>query len=187
MTTGTSTTFADPSVSTTEYGSSDAEQHPLVEAGHQAGQSVSALAERATGMGYQQADRAREQAARGLDHVSSTIRRVSMDMEADQPALANAATTVADQAERIGEYLRTTDARQIVSNVENAARRQPLIFLGGAFVLGVAAARLIKAAGGSSNAGTGQQRQGQPWSSGIDYHATGPGATHSGMGTSEGI
>jgi len=41
--------------------------------------------------------------------------------------------------------VRDTDARQIISNVEDTARRQPLIFIGGAFLLGLAASRLIKA------------------------------------------
>lgn len=189
MTTGTST-YTDPSVGTTENGSSNVEQqHPLAEAGQHAGESVGVLAERATGLGFQQADRAREKAAEGLSHVTDTIRRVSIDMQ-DQPAIANAAETVADQAERIGEYLRTTDARQMLSTVEDVARRQPLLFLGGAFVLGLAASRLIKAAGGSSSSQMGQQWQGQQgqgrqWMSdaGADYHATGPGATRSGMGS----
>jgi hypothetical protein len=38
-----------------------------------------------------------------------------------------------------------TDARQIIGNVEDAARRQPLLFLGGAFALGLVAARVLKA------------------------------------------
>ncbi|MGZ8481325.1 MAG: hypothetical protein ACXWWO_02585 [Candidatus Limnocylindria bacterium] len=185
MTTGNSTTYADPSVGTTKNGSSmnEQQQHPLAEAGQQATQSVGVVAERATDIGFQQADRAREKAADGLSHVTDTIRRVSIDMQ-DQPAIANVAETVADQAERIGEYLRTTDARQMLSAVENVARRQPILFLGGAFMLGLAASRLIKAAGGSTQKG--QQRQGkgqgQQWMSGVDYSATGPGVSR-GMGS----
>ncbi|MCA1588176.1 MAG: hypothetical protein LC744_05890 [Chloroflexi bacterium] len=183
MTMGTSTTYADPSIDTQEDGSSNGEQQqPLAEAGQQAGQSVGVLAERATGIGFQQADKAREKAAEGLTHVTDTIRRVSIDMQ-DQPAIANAAETVADQAERVGEYLRTTDARQMLSTIEDVARRQPLLFLGGAFMLGLAASRLIKAAGGSSSSEMGQQGHGQQWSSGVDYDATAPGGTRSGMGT----
>jgi hypothetical protein len=188
MTTASSTTYADP-VSTTENGSSMDEQHPLAEAGQQAGQSVGMLAERATDIGFKQADRARDMAAEGLTSVTETIRRMSMDMQ-DQPAIANVAETVADQAERVGEYLRTTDARQILSTVESAARRQPILFLGGAFMLGLAASRLLKAAGSSTDGQGAQQGRGQQWTSGTDYSATGPGASR-GMGTdgltSEGI
>lgn len=154
-------------------------QHPLAEAGQEATQSVGMLAERATGLGLQQADKAREQAATGLEQMTESIRRVSMDLEAEQPQIANVVTTAADQAERIADYLRTTDARQIISTVEDVARRQPLLFLGGAFALGLAASRLLKAAGGQtgSTGSHGNQMSGQQWSTG--YEATGPGA----MGT----
>ena len=156
-------------------------QHPLAEAGQEATQSVGMLAERATGLGFQQADKARTQAADGLEQVTESIRRVSMDLETDQPQIANVVTTAADQAERVAEYLRTTDARQILSTVEDVARKQPLIFLGGAFVLGLAASRLLKAAGGQKEStgsyGMTGQQGGQQWSTG--YEATGPGA----MGT----
>jgi CubicO group peptidase (beta-lactamase class C family) len=155
-------------------------QHPLAEAGQEATQSVGMLAERATGLGFQQADKARTTAADGIEQVTESIRRVSMDLESEQPQIASVVTTAADQAERVAEYLRTTDARQILSTVEDVARRQPLIFLGGAFVLGLAASRLLKAAGGQTSStgsyGMASQRMaGQQWSGG-GYEATGPGA-----------
>jgi len=145
-------------------------QSPLADAGQQAADNVGHLAERATGIGLTQADRGREIAADGVGQVANSIRRVSLDMQSDQPAIANVAQTAADQAERIAEYLRTTDAREILSTVENAARRQPLLFLGGAFVLGVAASRIFKAAGG----GTANPAMGTGSANG-SYQATGPG------------
>ena len=123
-----------------------AETDPLAEAGQQATESAGHLAERAADIGIQQADRGREMAAEGLDKLARTVRRVSTDMQTDQPQIANAALTAADQAEKVAQYLRETDARQIISNVEDTARRQPLLFIGGAFLLGLAASRLIKAA-----------------------------------------
>ena len=121
---------------------------PLADAGQQAGQSVGHLAERAADIGFRQADRGKEQAAEGITQVADSIRRVSLDMEGSQPQIAEVAQTAAEQAERIATYLQQTDAREIVRTVENVARRQPLLFLGGAFLLGMAATRLIKAAGG---------------------------------------
>ncbi len=123
------------------------ETHPLVDAGKQATESAGHLAERAADVGIQQADHGRELAADGLDKFSRAVRRLSTDMEADQPQLAGAALAAADQADKAARYLRETDARQVIGNVEDAARKQPLIFLGGAFLLGMAASRLIKAAG----------------------------------------
>ena len=195
MTTKSSGTTIDDMVSdpmTRDAGTSgtsfqSGEQHPLAEAGQEATESVGVLAERATSLGFQQADRARTQAADGLEQVTESIRRVSTDLEAEQPAIANVVTTAADQAERIAGYLRTTDARQLLGTVEDVARRHPLIFLGGAFLLGIAASRFIKAAGGPSGGsgsssslqgGAAQGGYGQQWSN-TEFQATGPG----GMGT----
>jgi hypothetical protein len=151
--------------------------HPLAEAGQEAVDSAGHLASRAADVGLQQADRGRELAASGLQSAADSIRRVSLDMEADQPAIANAAETAAEQAERVATYLRDTDARQIISNVEQAARRQPILFLGGAFVLGVAVSRFMKAAGGDrQDAGYGPYSVGRTYRAGGTYAATGPGA-----------
>lgn len=148
------------------------ETHPLAEAGQQAGERAGHLAERAADLGLQQADRGRETAAEGIDTVAQSIRRVSTDMQGEQPAIANAAMAAADQAERVSQYLRQTDVRQILSTVEDVARRQPLIFLGGAFLLGVAASRFIKAAGGSSD-GDQQGHVGGRSGYSADYQAAG--------------
>ena len=147
----------------------DTDQHPLVEAGQQATKTAGHLAERAADLGLEQADHGRHLAADGIETVARSIRRLSAEIAEDQPAIASAATTVADQAERTAQFLNDTDAREMISKVEEAARRQPLIFLGGAFVLGIATARFFKAAG------QGKPREGIK-SSPYAYQATGPGA-----------
>jgi hypothetical protein len=121
--------------------------HPLAETGREAGERASQLVERGAEMGFKQADRGLDQAVDGIETVADSIRRVSADMETEQPQMADFASGAADQAEAVARYLRETDVRQLIGNVEDFARRQPLIFLGGAFLVGVAASRFIKAAG----------------------------------------
>lgn len=151
--------------------------HPLEEAGREATQRAGHLAERAADIGIQQADKGRETAASGIDEIAKTIRRLSTDMQTRQPQIADVAMTAADQAERVAQYLRENDARQILGTVEDAARRAPLVFIGGAFLLGVAASRFIKAAGGGGDvqpayrSSTGADFR----SSSQSYEATGPG------------
>lgn len=128
------------------------EQHPLSEAAQQVGESAGQVASRAKDIGFQQADRGRELAADGLGKLAQTIHRVGGDMD-QQPAIANLASTVAQQTDRAASYLRTNDAREIVTHVEDLARRSPALFLAGAFVLGAIATRFIKAAG-APTAGT---------------------------------
>jgi hypothetical protein len=164
----------------------------LAEAGQQAADSAGHLASRAADIGLQQADRGRESAANGIEHVADSIRRITTDMQDEQPAISNVAETAADQAQRVATYLREHDAREILGNVESFARRQPLIFLGGAFVLGVAASRFIKAAaggqgseladGGSRTAAGYQWRPGTMDPSSGAYEATGPGTRNGNEG-----
>lgn len=178
-TTKSSSTLAgEPRAGTTE------QEHPLAEAGQEAGQTAGHLAERAADVGFQQADRAREQTAEGLDQLAGSVRRVSTDMESEQPAIASLASTAAEQAERVAGFLHETDARQLVHTVEDMARRQPLLFVGGAFLLGIAASRFIKAAGGGQvgHAGRGGStyRPGAGYESGTgldSYEPTGPGGS----------
>ena len=170
----------------TTVDSDASEVHPLAEAGRQATADVGHLAERAADVGIQQADRGREMAAGGIEKVAQTVRRLSTDLQTDQPQIATAASTAADQAEKVAQYLRDNDARQIIGTIESAARRQPLIFLGGAFVLGVAASRFIKAAGGSrstqseprSGYSTGYRSGATDYRSSNSYEATGPGTSN---------
>jgi hypothetical protein len=151
------------------------EQHPLAEAGQEATQATSRLVDRATNVGFERADEGRHRIADGLDQAVSRIRQMSTEMEGQQPMIASVAGTAADGAERVAEYLHTTDARQMISGVENLARRQPILFLGGAFVAGVALARLLKAGTGtgSSSAGYGPYTPGAASA----YQPTGPGGT----------
>ena len=138
---------------------------PLTETGKEAGQRAGQLLERGTEIGLKQADRgldaARQRCSRPWQPPS--VCRVSADMETDQPQIADFASTAADQAEALAAYLRETDVRQMIDNVENFARRQPLLFVGGAFLLGMVTSRFIKAAGGD---------QGQGRAAGLGSHAS---------------
>jgi hypothetical protein len=141
--------------SPTDFNASDTtgtETHPLAETGMEAGQRASQLVERGAQIGITQADRGLDQAATGVESVADSIRRVSADMEPDQPQIAEFALTAADQAQALAGYLRENDVRHIIGNVESFARRQPLLFIGGAFLLGMAASRFIRAAGGQGQA-----------------------------------
>jgi hypothetical protein len=125
-------------------GSTTAQETPLGEAGKRTAETASDLAERATNTGIQQIDRGREQAADTLSQFASSMRRTATDMP-EQPEIVQTVTdALSEQTDRFANYLRETDARQMIHNVEDIARRQPLLFLGGAFVAGMLGARFIK-------------------------------------------
>ena len=49
-----------------------------------------------------------------------------------------------EQVQRAADYLEKTDVKQLTRDAESFARRQPVAFIGSAFVLGVVAARFFK-------------------------------------------
>jgi hypothetical protein len=56
---------------------------------------------------------------------------------------------VAERSERLGSYLTRADGDQILRDVEDLARKQPWLFVGGSAVVGFLASRFMKAS--SSN------------------------------------
>jgi hypothetical protein len=58
---------------------------------------------------------------------------------------AQAAERVADQAHRLGAYLESADADQILVDVERLARRNPWAVVVGGVLVGAAASRFLKA------------------------------------------
>jgi hypothetical protein len=152
---------------------------PLAQTGQQVVEDAGHLASRTADIGLRQADRGREQAARSIERVAQSIRRVSTDLELEQPAVANAANVAADGFERGARFLQTHDARGILNSVENAARRQPLLFLGASFAAGVAASRFIKAGSQrvtEQSASNGNRAAlGTTYRASQRYEATGPG------------
>ena len=82
-------------------------------------------------------------AAGELVDVANALRQTSKQLGGN--TVAPYVEKAADQIERASSYIRTADPRQIQRGVEDFARREPLLFIGGAFALGMVAARFLKA------------------------------------------
>jgi hypothetical protein len=67
---------------------------------------------------------------------------------------AKVVTAVADRAERLGGYLTEANADQMLRDVENFARRQPVLFAVGGATIGFLAARFMKASSSSRYEGS---------------------------------
>lgn len=57
---------------------------------------------------------------------------------------------VAEQIDHASHYLRTVEPRDMVESVAEFAKRDPVLFLGGAFALGLFGSRFMKSAGPSA-------------------------------------
>ena len=77
--------------------------------------------------------------------VADALRRTTEHLRSeDQQRIAGLTETVARQVDQLANYLRNKDARAMKQDLENLARRQPAIMLGGALVLGLIGARFLK-------------------------------------------
>nr|UXE45863.1 hypothetical protein Hi04_10k_c5380_00015 [uncultured bacterium] len=56
-------------------------------------------------------------------------------------------STAADRVERLSDYLRRSTVSNMMGEVEQFARRQPAVFIGGALMLGLLGARFLKSSG----------------------------------------
>ncbi len=76
----------------------------------------------------------------------------------EQPA--KYAEQAADRAERLGSYLKDSDADKILGDVEDFARRQPMAILAGGLALGFAASRFLKASSAKRYEASGARSRG---------------------------
>jgi ElaB/YqjD/DUF883 family membrane-anchored ribosome-binding protein len=96
------------------------------------------------------AESTRGRAADALDSVAQALSRSGQQLRAeDQTMPGDYLDRFGDQIRRASDYLRNTSTDDLVRRAEDLARRQPAVFVGGAFALGFLAARLIR----SSQAG----------------------------------
>lgn len=112
----------------------------------QAQEKAQEAAGQARGMVQEQVDQRSTQAGERVSTSAQDLRSVGEELRKqgkDTPA--RYAEKGADQAERLGSYLKEADADTILSDIEDFGRRQPLAVLAGGLVVGIAAARFLKA------------------------------------------
>jgi len=102
----------------------------------------------------------KETAANELSTVVNAVRQFGQNLsqEGNGPIARYASeygNKAADSLERFSNYIRQQDAKQLLDDVQNFGRRQPVLLISGAFLLGFAGARLLKS---SMDAGSQSQR-----------------------------
>jgi gas vesicle protein len=95
-----------------------------------------------------------EQKAAGADYVGNVaniIRRTAYEFDSDIPQAGHYIRKAASQIDNVAEAMRNRDMSEIVSNVQQFARKQPTAFFGAAVLVGFAAVRFLKSGSGASN------------------------------------
>lgn len=92
----------------------------------------------------------KDDASSKLGGVAAALRETGKTLGAGDDkdsALPGYANQAADQVERLSSYVRSRTIGDLIGDVEGFARREPAIFLGGSFALGLLAARFLKSTG----------------------------------------
>jgi len=93
-------------------------------------------------------DQRKTTAAESLGTVAQALRGAANTLgEGQTAALREYADGAADQVDKVARYLREKDVQTLARDTETFARRHPEVFLGGAFLAGVLAARFLKSTG----------------------------------------
>jgi hypothetical protein len=136
-------------------------------AADRAGARTGEMADSAQARGSHMADQAREKAGRMADQarqqmssqisgqkdrateslgsIAQALRQTSGNLRSsDQAQVAGFVDTAAEQIDRLSGYLQQHTVNDLLNEAERLARREPALFIGGAFVLGLLGARFLK-------------------------------------------
>ena len=112
----------------------------------QAQEKAQEAAGQAQSMLREQIDQRSTQAGERVSGTAGDLRSVGTELRKQgKDAPAKFAENAADRAERLGSYLSESDGDRLLADVEDFGRRQPLAVLAGGLVVGIAAARFLKA------------------------------------------
>lgn len=108
--------------------------------------------------------------------IAEALRRTTEHLRSeDQQRIAGITDTVARQVDQIADYLRNKDARAMRADLENLARRQPALVMGGALILGLVGARFLKSSQKDRRFRGESQSYGRVGNGGYDQYAGGTG------------
>ena len=118
----------------------------------QAKEAASKMFDQVKGQAASHADQQRQTMASRFQTVAQAFRSMGDDLRSSEqsPVTQYASEfghAMGGEVERLGNYLQGRDVRQIFSDTETFARRSPVVFLGGAFLIGLAVSRFLKSSG----------------------------------------
>jgi hypothetical protein len=112
----------------------------------QAQEKAQQAAEQAKGRVQEMLDQRSTEVGEQVVSTADALRPVADQLRSQgKDAPARVVEQAAERAQRVGSQLRDADADQLLSDIEDIARRQPWIVVAGGIALGFAAARFLKA------------------------------------------
>jgi ElaB/YqjD/DUF883 family membrane-anchored ribosome-binding protein len=115
----------------------------------QAKHAVSNVANQATERASERVEsglaQGKDRTARALGAVAQSLRAFGNELRSqNEQGISRFADRAADRADRLANRLNNADPHALVDDIENFARREPAMFIGGAIAVGLLAARFLK-------------------------------------------
>jgi hypothetical protein len=159
-TTDTNSSTTQKNGSTSAALAKDAAAAPANELVKHAKETVSHVADQAVDLVESQISQQQKKSVGELGNVAKALRGTREELG------ENFAGPIVDQAaeqiERATKFLESASLGEIVDGVEDFARREPLLFIGGAFAVGMLGARFLKSTSRRNTADSSAIRQPQP-------------------------
>jgi hypothetical protein len=83
-------------------------------------------------------------AAGRLEGTAKVFRQTAQSFQGENPTVSRYADQIADKIEGASKYLREKDVKELVGDTERFIRKQPALFFGAAFAMGIITARFLK-------------------------------------------
>lgn len=109
-----------------------------------AGSSKSDLRQKVASTVASAADTQKNRAADGLGGIADVARQTGEELRGQNEMLASWVNAASDQLRHLADRLRERPAAELADDLTRFARERPAVFLGGAFLLGLGVARLLK-------------------------------------------
>jgi uncharacterized protein YjbJ (UPF0337 family) len=112
----------------------------------QAQQQAGKIAQQMQQQAQTQLTNQKDSASEMFGSTAESLRQAGSQLrQENQPTLiAQTIESVGDQFDRVSRYLQQRDLNSMLTDLENFARRQPALFIGGSFAIGLIAARVMK-------------------------------------------
>jgi ABC-type transporter Mla subunit MlaD len=95
----------------------------------------------------------KRRAAERLSGVAGALRQTSQELQPQDDTIAQYADSFAEQVDKLSNYLRERDVRDLFNDVRQVAQRQPELFVAGALAAGFLLGRFLKSSGTPSSTG----------------------------------
>jgi hypothetical protein len=89
-------------------------------------------------------DEQKNRAADGLGGIANVIRNAGNELRTENEAVAQYVDMASDQLRKFADQIRQKGVADMLDDVHAFAKRRPALFIGGAFLAGVALARFLK-------------------------------------------